>query len=268
MTKRRALGQHFLRDPSIARAIVDLVAPTERDLVVEIGPGDGALTGIRAGRVSRVIALEIDRALAASLRARLPGVEVLEADARGWSYAGLTAPAGGRVLILGNLPYSVGKPILMSLIGARRAIQEMALMLQREVAERIAAPPGGKTYGSLSIFTQLHCDVRLAFRVPPGAFRPPPKVDSSVVLLEPRTEPLTAHRDAFLTFAGRAFHQKRKTLRNNLVADYPAIEAQPEARLRAEQLSLDQLLSVFIRVHPWPNSPADALPDTAPATSE
>src|SRR6516162_1471908 len=177
MTRRRALGQHFLRDPSIARAIVDLVAPTARDLVVEIGPGDGALTSIVAGRAGRVIALEIDRALAAVLRARLPGVEVLEADARGWSYAGLTAPAGGRVLILGNLPYSVGKPILMSLIGARRAIQEMALMLQREVAERIAAPPGGKTYGSLSIFTQLHCDVRLAFRVPPGAFRPPPKVD-------------------------------------------------------------------------------------------
>ena len=110
MTKRRALGQHFLRDPSIARAIVDLVAPTERDLVVEIGPGDGALTSLLVGRASRVIALEIDRPLAAALRARLPAIEILGADARTWDYAALAAPAGGRVLVLGNLPYSVGSP--------------------------------------------------------------------------------------------------------------------------------------------------------------
>jgi len=220
MTKRRALGQHFLRDPSIARAIVDLVAPTERDLVVEIGPGDGALTGIVAGRAGRVIALEIDRALAAVLRARLPAVEVVEADARGWSYAGLTAPAGGRVLILGNLPYSVGKPILMSLIAARGAIQEMALMLQREVAERIAAPPGGKTYGSLSIFTQLYCDVRLALRVPPGAFRPPPKVDSAVLHLRVLPEPRVALADPrrFESVVRAAFAQRRKMLANALGA--------------------------------------------------
>jgi len=220
MTKRRALGQHFLRDPSIARAIVDLVAPTARDLVVEIGPGDGALTSIVAGRAGRVIALEIDRALAAALRARLPAVEVLEADARGWSYAGLTASAGGRVLILGNLPYSVGKPILMSLIGARRAIQEMALMLQREVAERIAAPPGGKTYGSLSIFTQLHCDVRLAFRVPPSAFRPPPKVDSAVLHLRVLPQPRVALADPrrFESVVRAAFAQRRKMLANALGA--------------------------------------------------
>ena len=181
MTKRRALGQHFLRDHAAARAIVDLVAPTERDLVVEIGPGDGALTGLLAGRAGRVVALEIDRELGAALRARLRGVEVLDADARSWDYTGLAAPAGGRVLILGNLPYSVGTPIVGALLEARAAIDEMALMLQLEVAERVAAPPGGKTYGSLSVFTQLHCDVRLAVRVPPGAFRPPPKVESAVI---------------------------------------------------------------------------------------
>ena len=187
---------------------------------MEIGPGDGALTGIAAGRAGRVIALEIDRALAAALRARLPAVEVLEADARGWSYAGLTASAGGRVLILGNLPYSVGKPILMSLIGARRAIQEMALMLQREVAERIAAPPGGKTYGSLSIFTQLHCDVRLAFRVPPSAFRPPPKVDSAVLHLRVLPQPRVALADPrrFESVVRAAFAQRRKMLANALGA--------------------------------------------------
>ncbi|PYN41367.1 MAG: hypothetical protein DME00_31930 [Candidatus Rokuibacteriota bacterium] len=104
MTKRRALGQHFLRDSTIAHAIVELVAPTERDLVVEVGPGDGALTGLLTGRAGRVLALEVDRALAATLRARFPAVEVLDADARTWDYTELAAPSGGRVLIVGNLP--------------------------------------------------------------------------------------------------------------------------------------------------------------------
>ena len=220
MTKRRALGQHFLRDQATAHAVVDLVAPTERDLVVEIGPGDGALTGLLTGRAGRVIALEVDRALATALRARLPGVEVLDADARSWDYAALTASAGGRVLIVGNLPYSVGKPILTALIGARAAIDEMALMLQREVAERVAAPPGGKTYGSLSIFTQLHCDVRVAFRVPPGAFRPPPKVDSAVLHLRVLRQPRVALPDPrrFETVVRAAFAQRRKMLANALGA--------------------------------------------------
>jgi len=116
MTKRRALGQHFLRDAGIARAIVDLVAPSAQDLVVEIGPGEGALTGELAGRAGRVVALEIDRGLVARLRARIPSVEVVEADARAWDYGALARPPGGRALVVGNLPYSVGKPILAALI--------------------------------------------------------------------------------------------------------------------------------------------------------
>jgi len=255
MTKWRALGQHFLRDQATARAIVDLVAPTERDLVVEIGPGDGALTGLLAGRAGRVIALEIDRALSAALRARLPAVEVLDADARSWNYAGLVGQAGGRVLILGNLPYSVGKPILMALIEARAAIHEMALMLQREVAERIAAPPGGKSYGSLSVFTQLHCDVRLALRVPPGAFRPPPQVDSAVlhlrVLRAPRV-PLADPR-RFESVVRAAFAQRRKMLANALGAGLGlpldsvrrgAAAAGVDPTRRAETLSLSEFAAL------------------------
>lgn len=255
MTKRRALGQHFLRDQAIARAIVDLVAPTERDLVVEIGPGDGALTARLVGRAGRVIALEIDRALGTALRARLPTAEVLDADARSWDYARLVAPAGGRVLILGNLPYSVGKPILMTLIEARAAIDEMALMLQREVAERIAAAPGGKTYGSLSVFTQLHCDVRVAFGVPPGAFRPPPKVDSAVlhlrVLRQPRVRLADPRR--FESVVRAAFAQRRKMLANALgaglglpldVVRRAATAAGVDPTRRAETLSLSELAAL------------------------
>ncbi len=220
MSKRRALGQHFLRDPGIARAIVDLIAPTPGDLVVEIGPGEGALTSVLARRAGRVIALEVDRALVERVRAACPAVEVVEADARTWDYRALVRPAGGRVLVAGNLPYSVGKPILMALVDARTAIDEMALMLQREVAERVAAPPGGKAYGSLSVLTQIYCDVRVALRVPPVAFRPPPKVESAVlhvrVLGAPRV-PLADER-RFHVVVRAAFGQRRKMLANALAA--------------------------------------------------
>ena len=218
--KRRALGQHFLRDAGIARAIVDLVAPSGSDLVLEIGPGEGALTGELARRAGRVIALEVDGALVARLRPRFPGVEIVEGDARGWDYGTLAAAPGGRVLVVGNLPYSVGKPILAALVAARTAIDTMALMLQREVAERVAAAPGSRVYGSLSVLTQLYCDVALALRVPPGAFRPPPKVESAVVRLDVLRSPRVAVTDErrFHVIVRAAFAQRRKTLANALAA--------------------------------------------------
>lgn len=219
-SKRRALGQHFLRDAEIARAIVALVAPTGSDLVVEIGPGEGALTAELARRAGRLIALEVDGELAARLRPRFSGVEIVEADARTWDYGTLQAPPGGRVLVVGNLPYSVGKPILMALVSARTAIDAMALMLQREVAERVAAAPGSRVYGGLSVLTQLYCDVQLALRVPPAAFHPPPKVDSAVirlgVLRSPRVE--VADERRFHVVVRAAFAQRRKTLANALAA--------------------------------------------------
>jgi len=255
MTKRHALGQHFLRDQAVAHAIVDLVAPTERDVVVEIGPGDGALTTLLAGRAGRLIALEVDPALAVALRARLPAAEVLDADARSWNYAELGAPAGGRVLIVGNLPYSVGKPILAALIAARTAIDEMTLMLQREVAERVAAAPGSKTYGSLSVFSQLHCDVRVALRVPPGAFRPPPKVDSAVLHLRVLREPRVPLRDPrrFEAVVRAAFAQRRKMLGNALGAGLglpldvirkAAAAAGVDLTRRAETLTLSEFAAL------------------------
>jgi 16S rRNA (adenine1518-N6/adenine1519-N6)-dimethyltransferase len=257
--KRRALGQHFLRDGGIARAIVDLVAPTPKDRVVEIGPGEGALTGELARRAGQVTALEVDRDLAARLRSRgLDRLEVLDADARTWDYAGLTRPEGGRVLVVGNLPYSVGKPILEALVTARTAIDEMALMLQREVAERLAAPPGNKVYGSLSVLTQLYCDVRLALRIPPRAFRPPPKVDSAVVHLRVLPGPRVALRDErrFHTVVRAAFGQRRKMLANALagglavpldVAREGAASAGVDPRRRAETLTIDEFAALTER---------------------
>jgi 16S rRNA (adenine1518-N6/adenine1519-N6)-dimethyltransferase len=138
-------------------------------------------------------------------------------------------------------------------------------LIQKEVAQRLTAKPGTRDYGFLTVQTAIFASVRALFDVKPGAFRPPPKVDSSVVLLEPHVTPVVPDPAAFLEFASRAFRQKRKMLRNNLAESYPGIAAQPEASLRAEQLSLDQLLSVFIRVHSRPNP--DAPPGTVPATS-
>ena len=264
--RTRALGQHFLRDRSVVDRIVDLVGPTRRDLVVEIGPGRGALTETLAARAGRLLTLEIDAELAANLQARFAAslhVEVRPADARQFDYRALrplVPDPGGRVLVVGNLPYSVGKPILAALVAAAPAIDEMTLMLQKEVAERVAAEPGGKTYGALSVLTQVSVAVRLAFAVPPGAFSPPPQVDSAVLYLRPHREPPVADPGRFAVVVRAAFSQRRKSLANALAAGL-GLGAERARRLieaagidpgrRAETLSLAE----FARLAAVPESP-------------
>jgi 16S rRNA (adenine1518-N6/adenine1519-N6)-dimethyltransferase len=259
VSRRRALGQHFLRDPLVARAIVDALGPSRRDLVVEIGPGEGALTDVLAGRAGHVIALEIDRELVERLRRRLPVVEIVEADARTWDYGLIARPADGQALVVGNLPYSVGKPIVAALMAARRAIDRMVLMLQREVAERLAAPPGSKVYGALSVLTQAVCDVELTLRVPPGAFRPPPQVESAVVRVTPRAqsrvpEPLEAR---FRAVVRAAFASRRKMLANALAGGLgvPLATAREAATAcgvdparRAETLTIEEFVALTSRL--------------------
>ena len=264
--KRRALGQHFLRDDQVVERIVALVRPTAADLVVEIGPGEGALTGRLAAAAGRFIALEVDAALASRLAARLPALpaaEVRHADALQFDWTALPAlrPGGaGRILVVGNLPYSVGKPILMALTDAGPALAaaaptEMALMLQKEVAERVAAPPGDRIYGSLSVLTQIAADVRLAFTVPPGAFRPPPLVESAVLHLRALAAPPVPVTDArrFRALVRAAFSQRRKSLANALAAGLGLSAERARALLasagidpgrRAETLSLAEFARV------------------------
>jgi 16S rRNA (adenine1518-N6/adenine1519-N6)-dimethyltransferase len=243
--RTRALGQHFLRDRMVADRIVALVEPTARDLVVEIGPGRGALTDLLAARAGRLLALEIDGELVARLQERFAGaphVEVRHADAPRFDYAGLRTlvpEASGRLLAVGNLPYSVGKPILAALVEAAPPVDEMALMLQKEVAVRVAAGPGGKTYGALSVLTQVRCAVRVAFSVPPGAFSPPPQVDSAVLHLAAHRPPPVAVADPvrFATVVRAAFGQRRKSLANALAA---GLGTGPErARRLVEAAGLD-----------------------------
>lgn len=255
--RRRALGQHFLRDAAIARAIVETARLTREDLCVEIGPGEGALTFLLAERAGRLLALEMDEALIAALRPRLaslPHVELRHVDARRFDYSTLPAlrrSPGGRVVVVGNLPYSASKPILERLVEARTAVSEMVLTLQKEVAERVAAEPGGKRYGALSILTQLYCEVRLAMTIPPGAFRPPPKVDSAVLHLRVLAAPRVPVADevGFRRVVKAAFGQRRKNLANALGGGLgcgvaPARQQLSAAGIdpsrRAETLSLEE----------------------------
>jgi 16S rRNA (adenine1518-N6/adenine1519-N6)-dimethyltransferase len=267
--RRRALGQHFLRDARIAETIVQTARLTPQDLCVEIGPGEGVLTFLLAARAGRLLALEVDEKLVEGLRARLaslPDVEVRLADARRFDYATLPAlrpSPQGRVVIVGNLPYSVSKPILERLVAARTAVSEMVLTLQKEVAERVAAGPGSKRYGALSVLTQLYCDARLALAIPPGAFRPPPKVDSAVLHLRVLATPRVPVGDEgkFHRLVKAAFGQRRKTLANALAGGLGVSVATARQWLaaagidpgrRAETLSLEEFsrLNSFGPLHP------------------
>lgn len=210
---RKSLGQHFLSDPSILGRIVDALAPTAEDTVVEIGPGRGTLTELLAGRARRVVAIEVDRALAALLReryAKRPSVEIVEADVL---QTDLARVAGGPFLLAGNVPYYITTPILFHALRAPRA-QRAVYLMQREVAERIVAPPGAEEYGALSVNVQALATPELLFRVPAGAFQPPPKVESAVIRITPRLDPLvaTADEQRYRTLVQESFGLRRKQM--------------------------------------------------------
>lgn len=220
-------------------------------MVIEIGPGRGALTEKLIERATRVIAIEVDPLLADYLRSRFAGVpnleivqaDVLETDLCRW----------GRATIAGNLPYYITSPIIEKVLALQDAPCRAVFLIQKEVAERLTAQPGTRDYGFLTVHTALRADVSLLFEVKPGAFHPPPKVDSAVVRLDPRARALelgVPDTRAFADFLGRCFRQKRKTLRNNLAAFYPreAVDLLPEAGMRAEQMSLTQFAVVYGRL--------------------
>ena len=228
--------------------LVGAIAPREDDRIVEIGPGLGALTGPLLERAGRLDVVELDRDLAASLAERLghpEGLVIHEADALEFDFRRLAG--GGRIRVVGNLPYNISTPLLFHLLDQSDAIVDMHFMLQKEVVDRICAEPGGKEWGRLGVMTRFRARPERLFTVPPGAFRPPPKVDSAVVRLVPRRldEAQRALLGPLEDVVRRAFSQRRKTLRNTLrgALDAPQIEACGiDPGRRAETLSLDEFL--------------------------
>ena len=222
MRAKRSLGQNFLVGSHFPRRIVDSIAPRTGQTIVEIGPGQGALTGLLLESGARVIAVELDPELIPRLSQMFSGSDnfrLIEADALEVDYCELIAP-DATARVVANLPYYISTPILQHLIGHRRCLSEMTLMLQREVVERITANPGGKEYGFLSVLVQFYCQVEKLFDVPPGAFRPAPKVYSSVVRVRPRPRPAAPVNDEALMIelTKALFAQRRKTILNNLRA--------------------------------------------------
>lgn len=209
----RKFGQHFLDDPAILSAIVDALAPAKSDTVVEIGPGRGALTDILASRAGKVIAVEIDRALAARLRTKYAGNEDVEIVTGDFLETEPRALAGDDFLLIGNVPYYITTPIVFKTLEPplpRRSV----MMVQREVAERMAAKAGDESYGALSVNIAVAAHVEQVFSVPAAAFRPPPRVESAVVRLMPRANPLIAPESlpGFRSFVQAVFGQRRKQM--------------------------------------------------------
>ncbi len=261
--RKPKLGQNFLVDDRARQRIVDALGDVSGRTVVEIGPGHGAITEILAGRCRRLIAIELDRALAGELRFRFreqAQVEIVEGDVLKCNLAEY-ADSGDTLDVVGNLPYYITSDILLALFAAasKGLLGRAVLMMQREVAERVAATPGSRDYGLLSATTQMYAQADALFTLPPEAFSPPPDVFSSVVRLHfaPRFAELGVDAKGFDGFLKQAFAQKRKTLANNLrFAGYEGearTQAWPKdvpALIRAEQMTLEQMAALYRALRP------------------
>jgi 16S rRNA (adenine1518-N6/adenine1519-N6)-dimethyltransferase len=245
---RKRFGQHFLTDPGVIDAIVRHVHPAAQDVIVEIGPGQGAITDLLARQAGHVHAIELDRDLAEMLRKRYAdnnAVTIHEADALTFDFASL----GQQLRVVGNLPYNISTPLLFHLMNFRDRILDMHFMLQKEVVQRMAASPGSKAYGRLGIMLGCHLHIESLFDVDRQAFEPPPAVTSAVVRLDPLPPgTYTIDDEAGLsTLVATAFMQRRKTVRNSLKALADASDLQAagiDGGLRPEQISIAQYVAL------------------------
>lgn len=245
---RKRFGQHFLTDPGVIDAIVRHIHPAKQDVIVEIGPGRGAITDSLVQRAGQLHAIELDRDLAAALRRRYAGnaaVTIHEADALTFDFASL----GQQLRIVGNLPYNISTPLLFHLMNFRDRILDMHFMLQKEVVDRMAASPGSKAYGRLGIMLGCHLHIESLFDVDRQAFDPPPAITSAVVRLDPLPPGTYLIEDEarLSTLVSTAFMQRRKTVRNSLKtlaesSDFAAVGV--DAGMRPEQISIAQYVEL------------------------
>jgi 16S rRNA (adenine1518-N6/adenine1519-N6)-dimethyltransferase len=240
---RKRFGQHFLADEGVIDAIVRAIAPRPGDAMVEIGPGLGALTRPLADRVGALTVIELDRDLAARLR-RDPRLAVIESDVLKVDLAGLAAARGRALRLVGNLPYNISTPILFHLLEAAPQIADQHFMLQKEVVDRMAADPGGKTYGRLSVMLQWRYDIEPLLDVPPEAFDPPPQVDSAVVRMTPLRDVASVDAGLLGELVAAAFSQRRKLLRHTLGRwlDKRGFGGEFDLQRRAEEVPVGEYL--------------------------
>lgn len=252
---RKRFGQNFLHDRGIIERIISLINPKEGERLVEIGPGQGALTAPLLAAVGKLDVVELDRDLIPLLKSRFVDegeLVIHEADALKFDFCQL---GSNKLRITGNLPYNISTPLLFHLMQQLHCIQDMHFMLQKEVVDRITAQPGDKAYGRLGIMLSYYCKSARLMTIGPGAFNPPPKVDSAIVRLVPHTEPPVhvADVDFLSRLVAQAFSQRRKTIRNSLKGwlDQQQIEALAiDPQLRPEQLSLAQFATLANAIDP------------------
>jgi len=248
---RKRFGQNFLHDKMVIQRIVNNINPRQGDHIVEIGPGEGALTELILDKIGAMDVVELDRDLIPLLKIRFvmqEGLTIHQADALKFNFCELKE-SDKKLRIIGNLPYNISTPLLFHLFDNNHCIQDMHFMLQKEVVDRIVAKPGDSAYGRLGIMMQYYCRSEYVFTVKPGAFRPPPKVDSAIVRLIPHEKP-PVEIDDFNTFSeivNFSFTQRRKTLRNILkgkleVSQIEALGIEPT--IRPERLSLQDFTKI------------------------
>jgi 16S rRNA (adenine1518-N6/adenine1519-N6)-dimethyltransferase len=264
--KRRILGQHFLKSAGVLEKIIGVIDPLADDLIIEIGAGRGALTFPLAALAGKVLAIEKDRAFVPFLEEKgPPNLAVVAKDALDVNFKELVGENGilfGRAKLVGNLPYSISSPLLFKVIEERAAFRKCVFLVQKEVAERVCAGPGSKSYAPVSILLQLHFQAALVLTVHPGSFSPPPRVQSALITLDRRPSPLHPVSDErkFLRFLRACFKQRRKTLVNNLVASGTPVTRAEEAcsvfgldrSIRPEQVSIAQFVGLFDFFHGRP----------------
>jgi 16S rRNA (adenine1518-N6/adenine1519-N6)-dimethyltransferase len=246
---RKRFGQHFLTDGAVIDAIVDVIDPRPGQALVEIGPGLGAMTDPLVARCESLTVIELDRDLAQRLRRRTE-LNVIEADVLTVDFSAIAAARGQRLRVVGNLPYNISTPILFHLLGAVEHVVDQHFMLQKEVVERMAAAPGSKDYGRLSVMLQWRYDIESMLDVSPDAFNPPPRVDSAVVRMLPLPAPPAVDAALLTELVRVAFSQRRKLLRHTLGRwlEERRFGGEFDLQRRAEEVPVDEYLTLAASV--------------------
>jgi 16S rRNA (adenine1518-N6/adenine1519-N6)-dimethyltransferase len=246
---RKRFGQNFLTDKQVLNNIIDVIAPRHGQVMVEIGPGLAAMTALLIKQLDHMHVVELDRDLVARLEKSYPRerLTVHSGDALKFDFGAIPVPEGQRLRVVGNLPYNISSPLLFHLAQYAQVVEDQHFMLQKEVVERMVAEPGSKTYGRLSVMLQWRYDMDLMFIVPPTAFDPPPQVDSAIVRMVPRRNPLAVDGARLEAVVQKAFSQRRKVIRNcvaGMFTEAQLVEAGIDPSVRPEAVSLEQYVAL------------------------